>query len=187
MRIGVLFFLLVGVSLLLASCSGGGLFSFLHTATPTATSTPTPTLTPTSTATSTPTLTATPTATHTATPTASPTRRPTNTPRTPTLTPTTSLPSGTPMPLWCNVPIPREAIAAESVETCRWYSFITTLDQDAVLDYYLLYLPYYDWDVDWISPNDNGGYIIYREGIFDFIYIYEDGGYTHVDIFLALR
>ncbi|MCQ3936605.1 MAG: hypothetical protein DPW18_06115 [Chloroflexi bacterium] len=138
-------------------------------------STPTPTSPPTFTAS--PTITAPPT--HT-----TPTRTPT-----PTLTPepTRSIPSGTPVSLFHNIPIPSDAVAAEGQPKDRWYVYVTEVDQDIVLEYYLQRLPAIGWEIDWVSENDKGGYIIYRKNVLDFIYIYEDQerSLTFVDIFLS--
>jgi len=136
----------------------------------------------TATPTMTPTFTASPTVTPSPTSTKTPTRTPT---LTPTSEPTESIPSGTPMALWNHIPILPDALAAEGRPEDRYYRYITHTDQDKVMDYYLQQLPRYGWEVDWVSPNDHGGYIIYRKEIFDFIYIYEDGDLTFVTIFLS--
>ena len=91
------------------------------------------------------------------------------------------------MSLWNRLPILPDALAAEGRLEDRWYSYVTEVDQDLVLNYYLQKLPSYGWQIDWVSENDNGGYIIYRKNVLDFIYIYEDQerGVTFVDIFLS--
>ena len=91
------------------------------------------------------------------------------------------------MSLWHNIPIRSDAVAAEGQVEDRWYTYVTPTDQDLVLNYYLQRLPSIGWEVDWVSPNDHGGYIIYRKNVFDFIYIFEDEerGVTFVDIFLS--
>jgi hypothetical protein len=86
-----------------------------------------------------------------------------------------------------HIPIRSDALAAEGQPDDRWYSYVIDVDQDLVLDYYLERLPSNGWEVDWVSPNDHGGYIIYRKDVLDFIYIYEDEerGLTFVEIFLS--
>lgn len=137
-------------------------------------STPTPTITPTFTGTST--VTPSPTSSET------PTRTPS---RTPTPEPTEVIPAGTPMSIWNNIPILSDALAGESQVEDRFYRYITHTSQDEVLDYYLEQLPHYNWDIDWVSPNDEGGYIIYRKNILDWVYIFEEGDLTFVNIFLS--
>lgn len=156
------------------------------TLTPTATSTHTPTATSTATPSPTSTATATATSTSTATLTASPTRTqaPTRTPLPPTATPTPDLPSGTPLATWHKLPIMADAIAGEELAD-GWYSFTTPSDQDKVRDFYLKKLSKSGWTVDFVSPNDHNGYIIYRQGYLDFIYIYETSDVTLVQIFLS--
>jgi hypothetical protein len=138
----------------------------------------TPTLTFTFTAS--PTVTSSPSPTSTNTPTRIPTR---------TLTPepTLSIPSGTPLSVWNRIPILPDASSAEGRPEDRWYSSVTHSNQDTVLDYYVQQLPRYRWEIDWVSPNDNGGYIIYRKNVLDFIYIFEDKDrdVTFVEIFLS--
>lgn len=155
----------LGVSISVLSCNITAVFQ---------PSTPTPTMTSTFTATST--VTPSPTSTNT------PTRTPT---QTSTPEPTRSIPSGTPMAFWNRLPILSDALAADGVPEDRWYSYITHTDQDTVLDYYLEQLPRYQWEISWITPNDHGGYIIYRENVLDFIYIFEDGDLTYIDIWLS--
>lgn len=67
----------------------------------------------------------------------------------------------------------------------RGYYYITTDSQEDVLFFYTKQLPLNNWAIDWIFPNDNGGYIIYRKEVLDFIYIYEEDDFTHVLIFLS--
>lgn len=138
----------------------------------------------TATPTNSPTLTASPTNTPTPTITITPTWTPT---RTPTPTPTRSIPSGTPVSKWHNIPIRSDALAAEGGVEERWYTYVTEADQDLVLDFYLEKLPPIGWEIDWVSPNDQGGYIIYRKNVLDFIFIFEDQerGLTIVSIFLS--
>ena len=158
---------ILGSSLLVVGCNGKSAFQLR---------TPTPTNSPTYTAS--PTVTASPTRTS----------RPTRT-STPTLTPepTRSIPSGTPVSLFHNIPIRSDAVAADGQPEDRWYSYITEVSQDLVLDYYLQRLPSRGWEVEWVSENDKGGYIIYRKNVLDFIYIFEDQerGLTFVEIFLS--
>jgi len=153
-------------SLLISACGPGQMFGPTFTPTPTNTPTVTPTFTPTSTPTKKPTSTETPT-------------------QTPTPEPTLSIPSGTPMSLWNHIPILPDALAAEGRPEDRWYSYTTHTDQDIVLDYYLQQLPLYNWEIEFVSPNDKGGYIIYRKNVLDFIYIFEDGDLTFIEIFLS--
>ena len=137
---------------------------------------------------STPTSTTAPTFTATSTETPSPTSTPTSTQtlgRTPTPEPTEVIPSGTPMSLWHNLPILADALAGELQVEDRYYRYITHTSQDEVLDYYLEQLPRYNWDIDWVSSNDEGGYIIYRKSISDWIAIFEEGDLTFVIIFLS--
>jgi hypothetical protein len=143
-------------------------------------STATPTYTPTFTAS--PTVTASPTST--ATPTRTPTRIPT---RTPTPEPTFPVPSGTPMSIWNRIPILPDALSAEGLPEDRWYSYVTHSDQDKVLDFYIQQLPRHKWEISWISPNDHGGYIIYRRDVLDAIYIFEDKDrdLTFVEIWIS--
>lgn len=155
----------LGINIAVLSCN---ITSVFQPSTPTATITLTPTLTATATVTPSPTVTETPT--HTPT-------------RTPTLTPTVSIPSGTPMAKWNNLPIMSDALAAEA--DTQYYRYITEMDQDKVLEYYLQQLPRYHWEVEWVSPNDHGGYIIYRKSYFDFIYIFEDRDLTFVTLILS--
>ena len=155
----------LGISMIVLSCNITSVFQ---------PSTPTPTVTSTFTATST----VTPSPTFTNTPTRTPTR-------TPTPEPTRSIPSGTPMSVWNRLPILPDALAADGLPEDRWYSYITPTDQDEVLDYYLQQLPVYGWEIPWVTPNDHEGYIIYRENALDFIYIFEDGDLTYVDIWLS--
>lgn len=91
------------------------------------------------------------------------------------------------MSFWNHIPIRSDALAAEGRPEDRWYSYVTHTDQDLVLNYYLQKLPSYGWEIDWVSPNDHGGYIIYRKNVLDFIYIFadEDRGMTFVEIFLS--
>jgi hypothetical protein len=91
------------------------------------------------------------------------------------------------MSVWNRIPILPDASSAEGKPEDRWYSYVTKSDQDKVLEYYLQQLPRYRWEIDWISPNDDGGYIIYRRNVLDFIYIFEDKdrGVTFVEIFLS--
>jgi hypothetical protein len=109
-----------------------------------------------------PTFTASPTATASPTRTDTPTRTPT---KTATPEPTLSIPSGTPLSLWHHIPIRSDAVAAEGRVEDRWYTYVTHADQDLVLDYYLQRLPSSGWEIDWVSENDKGGYIIYRKNI----------------------
>ncbi len=74
------------------------------------------------------------------------------------------------------------AIAGEEIIPDRVYYFITKATQEEVRDYYLQTFPQYGWDFDLILPNDEGGYIMYRDCCFDFLYIYESDGLTHVQI-----
>ena len=76
------------------------------------------------------------------------------------------------------------AIAGEEAGE-RFYSYIIATSQERVRDYYLEQLPRYCWTVDWVSSNDRGGYIIYRQNVFDFIYIFQVEGITYVHIFLS--
>lgn len=156
------------------------------TATPIPTATPTATLTVTLTSTATFTPTPTFTATETATPTPPPTstKTATPTPITPTPEPTDALPSGTPVTVWHHLPIMPGAIAGDELGE-RFYDYITQESQDEVLDFYLQKLPQSGWVIDWISPNDEGGYIIYRQSYLDFIYIYEESDVTRIMIFLS--
>lgn len=91
------------------------------------------------------------------------------------------------MSIWHRIPIRSDALAAEGRVEDRWYTYVTEADQDLVLEYYLQRLPSNGWEIDWVSPNDEGGYIIYRKNIMDFIYIFEDEGrnLTFVLIFLS--
>jgi hypothetical protein len=89
------------------------------------------------------------------------------------------------MARWHHLPIPPDAQSAEGKPEERFYSFVTKSDQDQVLDYYLEQLPRYGWEIDWVSPNDEDGYIIYRKEVLDFIYIYENDDLTFVNIFLS--
>src|ERR1044071_656830 len=159
--------LILGSSLPEIACNAASVF-LPNTATPT----------PTSTFTASPTVIPSPTSTNTAT------RIPT---RTLTPEPTIPIPSGTPMSVWNHIPILPDASSAEGKPEDRWYSYGTQSDQDKVLEYYLQQLPRYQWEIDWISPNDKGGYIIYRKNVLDFIYIFEDKdwGVTFVEIFLS--
>ena len=136
----------------------------------------TPTPTPTSTLTASPTVT--PSVTFTETPTLTPTD-------TPTSPPTQAIPSGTPMARWHNLPIMHDAVAAEGEPDDRVYIYVTHADQDEVLQYYLVQLSRYGWEIDWTSPNDREGYIIYRKNVLDFIYIFEQGDLTFVNMFLS--
>jgi hypothetical protein len=158
---------ILGNSMLVLACN---VMSVFQPSTPTPTNSPTFTASPTITAS--PTLTSTPTQTPT----------PTSTPE-----PTRSIPSGTPVSMFHHIPIRSDAVAAEGQPEDRWYSYVTVVDQDLVLDYYLQKLPSYGWEIDWVSPNDKGGYIIYRKNILDFIYIFEDKDreLTFVEIFLS--
>lgn len=54
-----------------------------------------------------------------------------------------------------------------------------------MLEYYRRQLPSYGWEIPWITPNDHGGYIIYRDGVLDFIYIFEQDDLTFVLIWIA--
>jgi hypothetical protein len=89
--------------------------------------------------------------------------------------------------LFHNIPIRSDAKGAEGQPEDRWYSYVIEVDQDLILDYYLQRLPSIGWEIDWVSENDKGGYIIYRKDVLDFIYIFEDSerGLTFVDIFLS--
>lgn len=91
------------------------------------------------------------------------------------------------MALWHEIPIRSDALAADGPAEERWYTYVTETDQDLVVKYYLDRLPAAGWEIDWVSPNDQGGYIIYRKNVLDFIYIFEDQerGLTFVDIFLS--
>jgi hypothetical protein len=140
---------------------------------------PTPTLTPTNT----------PLPTNTVTPTNTP--LPTKTPIPPTLTATPDLPQGTPVSEWQGIPIMPGAIAGDGDE--GFYRFITKASQDEVRDYYIKTMPKYWWKYwqthpdepgknIYVLPNDKGGYIIYLGGPFDFMYVYEEGDFTHVRI-----
>jgi hypothetical protein len=172
-KIAELFILcLIGIFMFSSACSGLSIFP--NTVTPTPTITVTSSYTPTSTKTLTPSFTATHTGTFTKTITI-----------TSSLTPTTTPPSGTPMALWHRLPIIRSAVSAEEIGERGGYYYITTASQDEVKQFYINKLPAYHWMIDFISPNDYGGYIIYRQGYFDIIYIYEENGYTHVLILLA--
>jgi hypothetical protein len=161
------------LSLLVTAC-GGSLFA---PPTPTPTSIPIPTLTPTDTPS--------PTSTPTNTP------FPTKTPVPPTLTATPDLPQGTPVSEWQGIPIMPGAISGDGDEF--FYEFITNASQDEVRDYYIKTMPEYGWKYEqtmpdgpgkyiFILPNDKGGYIIYLGSPFDFMYVYEEGGFTHVEI-----
>ena len=158
---------ILGSSLLVLACNITSVFR---------PSTPTPT--------NSPTYTASPTITPSPTRTSTPTRTPT-----PTLTPnpTRSIPVGTPVSLFHKIPIRSDAVGADGQLEDRWYIYVTEVDQDLVLDYYLQRLPSTGWEIDWVSENDEGGYIIYRENVLDFIYIFEDHelGVTFVEIFLS--
>ena len=127
--------------------------------------TPTPTITFTFTIAST----QTPSPTFTRTP--RPTRTPTSTPE---ATQTRALPADTPLSVWNHIPIRSDAIAGKEELEGYVYTYTTEVDQDLVLDYYLQRLPARGWDVNLVSPNTEGGYIIHREGYIDFIYIFED-------------
>ncbi len=136
-----------------------------------------PTITPTPTNTATPTATATSTPTRTATLTPSPTK----TLRPPTATATLDLPSGKPLASWEGIPIMPGALAGEVIVICRIYQFVTLTDQDEVLAFYLDVLPQHNWPIDFVTPNEEGGYFIYRKGYFlDFFSIHEEGGLTWV-------
>lgn len=78
-------------------------------------------------------------------------------------------------------------MAAEGQPEDRVYTYITEVNQDLVLNYYLQKLTSYGWEIDGFSENDKGGYIIFRKNVLDFIYIYEDQerGVTFVHIFLS--
>jgi hypothetical protein len=91
------------------------------------------------------------------------------------------------MSVWNRIPILPDASSAEGRPEDRWYSYVTHSNQDTVLDYYVQQLPRYRWEIDWVSPNDNGGYILYRKNVLDFIYIFEDKDrdVTFVEIFLS--
>ena len=95
------------------------------------------------------------------------------------------MPSGTPVSIWNNIPILPDALAGEGLPEDYYYRYVTNMSQEEVLDYYLQQLPLYNWEIDWVSPNDKGGYIIYRKNSWDFIYIYEDGDLTYVEIGLT--
>jgi hypothetical protein len=157
----------LGSSMLVLACNAASVFQ---------PSTATPTVSPT--------LTVSPAVTASPIPTNTPTRTPA---QTPTPEPTRSIPSGTPMSLWHHIPIRSDAVAAEGQLEDRWYTYVTQTDQDLVLKYYLQRLPSSGWEIDWVSPNDHGGYIIYRKNVLDFIYIFEDEerGVTFVEIFLS--
>ena len=159
--------LLLGISMVLLSCNITSVFK---------PSTPTPTNSPTFTAS--PTITPSPTRTNTPTRTSTPTSTP---------QPTLAIPSGTPVALFHHIPIRSDAIAAEGKPEDRWYTYVTEVDQDLVLDYYLQRLPSNGWEIDWVSENDKGGFIIYRKNVLDFIYVFEDEerGVTFVEIFLS--
>ncbi len=159
--------IILGSNMLLASCNVMSLFQ---------PSTATPTNFPTITAS--PTVTASPTRTSTPTQTSTPTSTP---------EPTRSIPSGTPVSLFHHIPIRFDAVAAEGQPEDRWYTYVTEVGQDLVLDYYLQRLPSNGWEIDCVSENDHGGYIIYRKNVLDFIYIFEDKerSVTFVEIFLS--
>jgi len=138
----------------------------------------------TATPTNTPTFTASPTVTASPTRTSTPTRTPS---QTPTPEPTRAIPSGTPVSAFHHIPIRSDAVGAEGQPEDRWYTYVTEVDQDLILDYYLQRLPSVGWEIDWVSENDHGGYIIYRKNVLDFLYIFEDEerGVTFVEIFLS--
>lgn len=77
------------------------------------------------------------------------------------------------------------ALSAEGLPEERVYTYVTHSGQERVLDFYMEELPRLGWEVDWVSPNDEGGYIIYRKDVLDFIYISEQGDLTFVTIFLS--
>ena len=160
-----LILLVLGIGMAVLSCNTTSVFQ---------PNTPTPTIPPTFTAS--PTVTPSPTSTKT------PTQTPT---RTPTPEPAESMPSGTPVSIWNNIPILPDALAGEGLPEDHYYRYITNTDQEKVLDYYLQQLPLHNWEIDWVSPNDKGGYIIYRKNAWDFIYIYEEGDLTFVEIGLT--
>lgn len=159
--------------LLVTACSGTSFSVPTSTPSPTRPLPPTGTLSP----------------TNTVTPTDTP--RPTNTTLPPTLTSTPDLPQGTPVSEWQGIPIMPDAIAGDGGET--FYKFITKVSQDEVRDYYIETMPKYGWAYEetipgepgkyiTILPNDKGGFFIYLGGPFDFLYVYEENGYTHVEI-----
>ena len=160
-----LILLVLGISMAVLSCNTPSVFQ---------PNTPTPTIPPT--------FTASPTVTPSPTPTKTPTQIPT---RTPTPEPAESMPSGTPVSIWNNIPILPDALAGEGLPEDHYYRYITNTSQEKVLDYYLQQLPLHNWEIDWVSPNDKGGYIIYRKNAWDFIYIYEEGDLTYIEIGLT--
>lgn len=89
------------------------------------------------------------------------------------------------MAQWQGLPIMPGAVAGDEEVEGALYHYVIELEQVKVKGYYVSQLPYYGWEVDFVTPNDKGGYIIYRKGYFDFIYIYEQDGLTHVMIFLS--
>ena len=156
---------LILTALLISGCGPGQLFGPTITVTPSPTETVTPSPSPTSTQTP------------------SPTNTPTATPEV-TLAPwsTPELPSEIPLKIWKGLPIMPGALAGKETAPDRMYYFITKASQDEVKDYYLEVLPDYGWVSDLILPNDESGYIVYRDCCFDFLYIYESIGFTHVQI-----
>ena len=136
-----------------------------------------------------PTITYTPFPTETLTPSPVPTQTQTQSP-TPTTTPenttepvsTPGLPSEAPLSNWKGLPIMPGAVAGVVLDPDRVYYFITKASQEEVRDYYLKVLPQYGWVTDLITPNDEGGYIVYRNCCLDFFFIYESDGFTHVQI-----
>jgi hypothetical protein len=163
-----LFILLIMSVSFLTACGPGQLFG--------PTITPSPTLTLTST--STPTFTPSPTATLT--PTYTKTLVPSK-----TSTETQSVPSDPPLSEFHHIPIMPGAVAGEFIGEDFWYHYIIKVSQEKVRDFYIKQLPLHNWAIHVILPNDKGGYIIYRERNFDFIYIYQVGDTTDILIMLS--
>jgi len=95
------------------------------------------------------------------------------------------MPGGTPLAEWHGLPIMSDAIAGEEIGEDGGYSFVIELEQEKVKGYYFSKLPNFGWEIDFITTNDKGGFIIYRKEYLDFIFIYEQDGLTHVMIFLS--
>lgn len=144
---------------------------------------PTPTPTPTAT------LTPTPQPTNTSTPTKTP--RPTRTSIPPS--PTPELPQGTPLAEWSGFPIMPNAIAGELDEPV--YSYIVKVSPEDAALYYVDTLPKFGWKFVHCIPmenikefcvltNDDGnGYTFYLGFSIGYIFIYDIGEFTEVNIF----
>jgi hypothetical protein len=89
------------------------------------------------------------------------------------------------MAQWHKLPILSSAIAGDEEVEGQMYHYVVNLGQVKVKEYYLSALPSYRWEVEFVMPNDHGGFIISRKGCFDFIYIYEEDSLTHILIMLS--